>query len=66
MTTFPACRDILSGCGYNGGYLLNACTVLGNGGGNTLLGMIGLDLFLGSVTLDPDNWNSTNETFVAR
>jgi hypothetical protein len=45
--------------------LLDATKVTGNGGGNTLTGGAGLDLFFGSLTLDTSDWDPSTETFIA-
>jgi hypothetical protein len=45
--------------------LLDATTVFANGGGNTLLGGDGLDLFFGSPDLDAHDWDPAAEQFVA-
>ena len=45
---------------------LDATTVTGNGGGNTLIGGPGLDLFYGNMALDTIvNWDPATETFVS-
>jgi hypothetical protein len=44
--------------------LLDATTVTGNGGGNTLLGGRGLDLFYGDRVNDATDWNPDTETFI--
>jgi len=50
----------------NGVPLLDATTVTGNGGGNTLMGGPGLDLFYGNMGLDTImNWDSATETFIS-
>ena len=50
----------------NGVPLLDATTVTGNGGGNTLMGGPGLDLFYGNSGLDTImNWNPATETFIS-
>jgi Ca2+-binding RTX toxin-like protein len=45
--------------------LLDATTVAGNGGGNTLFGGAGQDLFYGSLALDMYDWDPLKETFIA-
>jgi hypothetical protein len=44
---------------------LNATTAHGNGGGNTLTGGGGLDLFFGNLASDVTDWNPQTETFVS-
>ena len=44
--------------------LLDATTVTGNGGRNTLTGRLGLDLFYGNLELDTYDWDPLTETFV--
>jgi hypothetical protein len=55
---------LLNGGGLNGSYLLNTSTVTGNGGGNTLLGGTGLNLYFGNPDLDTNDWDPSTETFV--
>jgi hypothetical protein len=55
---------LLNGGGLNGSYLLNTSTVTGNGGGNTLLGGTGLNLYFGNPNLDTNDWDPSTETFV--
>ncbi len=56
---------LLNGGGLNGTSLLNGSTFHSNGGGNTLTGAAGLDLFFGRVALDENDWNaSLGELFV--
>jgi hypothetical protein len=43
---------------------LNAITVTGNGGGNTLIGGTGLTLFYGNLALDWNDWTPPTETFI--
>jgi hypothetical protein len=43
---------------------LDATTVSGNGGGNTLTGGAGLDLFYGNLALDTYDWDPWTETFI--
>jgi hypothetical protein len=45
--------------------LLDASTVRGNGGGNTLMGGAGLDLYYGNLALDVYDWNPMNEYFIS-
>jgi hypothetical protein len=45
--------------------LLDATTVLGNGGGNTLRGGPGRDLFFGNLSLDTSDWDPLSETFIS-
>jgi hypothetical protein len=45
--------------------LLDATTVTGNGGGNTLTGGAGRTLFYGNVALDIYDWDPLTETFIA-
>lgn len=46
--------------------MLDATTVTGNGGGNTLTGGIGLDLFYdGNLVLDTYTWWPQTETFIS-
>src|SRR5262249_9396111 len=45
--------------------LLDATTVAGNGGGNTLSGGAGQDLFYGSLAQDIYDWDPLQETFIA-
>jgi Ca2+-binding RTX toxin-like protein len=45
--------------------LLNATTLTGNGGGNTLTGGPGRDLFYGNLALDSYDWDPLTETFIA-
>jgi hypothetical protein len=56
---------LLNGGGLNDPYLLNADTVTGNGGGNSLFGTAGLDLYFGALTLDAYDWDPNTETFVS-
>jgi hypothetical protein len=49
----------------NGVPALNVSTAHSNGGGGTLTGGDGLDLFLGDLNNDISDWNSDLETFVA-
>jgi hypothetical protein len=50
----------------NGVPLLDATTVTSNGGGNTLAGGPGLDLFYGNLATDAVlNWDAATETFVS-
>jgi hypothetical protein len=49
----------------NGVPLLDATTVTSNGGGNTLTGGPGLDLFYGNLALDTYDWDPATETFVS-
>jgi hypothetical protein len=45
--------------------LLDASAVIGNGGGNTLTGGPGRNLFYGNLTLDSYDWDPLTETFIA-
>jgi hypothetical protein len=45
--------------------LLDATTVAGNGGGNTLMGGPARSLFFGSLTLDSYDWDPLTDTFIA-
>jgi hypothetical protein len=45
--------------------LLDASTVTGNGGGNTLTGGPGRNLFYGNLALDHFDWDPLTETFIA-
>jgi hypothetical protein len=45
--------------------LLDATMVTGNGGGNTLNGGPGLDLFYGDLALNTYDWDPATETFVS-
>jgi hypothetical protein len=45
--------------------LLDASTVTGNGGGNTLTGGPGRNLFCGNLALDHFDWDPLTETFIA-
>jgi hypothetical protein len=56
---------LLNGGGLNGSYVLTASTVTGNGGGNTLLGGSGLNLYYGDLNLDTYDWDPSTETFVS-
>ncbi len=49
----------------NGVPALNATTVQSNGGGNTLIGGPGLDLFFGNLNSDLTDWDPQTETFVS-
>jgi hypothetical protein len=49
----------------NGVPLLDATTVTGNGGGNTLTGGAGRALFYGNLALDIYDWDPQTETFIA-
>jgi hypothetical protein len=49
----------------NGVPLLDASTVTSNGGGNTLTGGLGLDLYYGSLANDTYDWNPMTETFIS-
>jgi hypothetical protein len=53
-------RDILNGGGLNGAVALNAANVKFNGGGNTLDGGPGLDLFYGQLPGDSPNPDTTD------
>jgi len=55
---------LMNGGGNNDPFRLNASTVMGNGGGNTLNGGPGLDLFFSNPALDATDWNPLTETFV--
>jgi len=44
---------------------LDATTVTGNGGGNTLTGSPGRALFYGNLALDMYDWDPLTETFIA-
>jgi hypothetical protein len=55
---------IMGGGGLNGSIVLNVSTVTGNGGGNTLDGGLGLNLFFGSLTLDTTD-RTPSETFIS-
>jgi hypothetical protein len=63
-------EDLLVGGGHNGTTLLNTSTFHSNGGGNTMTGGPGLDLFYGllpgdSGTADTTDWNAAQgEVFV--
>jgi hypothetical protein len=48
----------------NGVPRLDATTVTGNGGGNTLVGGRGLDLFYGDRVADVTDWDPATETFI--
>jgi hypothetical protein len=48
----------------NGVPLLDATTVTGNGGGNTLVGGLGLNLFCGDPVNDTADWDPNAETFI--
>jgi PKD repeat protein len=50
--------------GGSGVPLLDATTVTGNGGGNTLTGGLGRDLFFGQSALDVSDWDMLTETFI--
>jgi hypothetical protein len=59
-------NDILNGGGLNGAAVLNASTVTGNGGGNTLTGAGGLNLYFGSLDNDQSDYNpNSGEVFVS-
>jgi hypothetical protein len=45
--------------------LLDATTVSGNGGGNTLLGRGGCDWYFGNLDLDTNDWNPATGTFTS-
>jgi hypothetical protein len=45
--------------------LLDATTVFGNGGGNSLRGGSGRDLFFGNLSLDTSDWDPLSETFIS-
>jgi hypothetical protein len=49
----------------NGVPALNATTVKSNGGGNTLIGGPGLDLFFGNLNIDLADWGLQTETLVS-
>jgi hypothetical protein len=58
-------NHLLHGGGLNGAILLNGSTAHSNGGGNTLTGEAGLDLFYGSKAQDNTDWNpGQGEVFV--
>jgi hypothetical protein len=44
--------------------LLDVTTVKSNGGGNTLTGGAGLDLFYGNLARDKSDWDPLTETFL--
>jgi hypothetical protein len=48
----------------SGSPLLDATTVTANGGGNTLTGGPGLDLFYGNLVLDTYDCDPATETFI--
>jgi hypothetical protein len=59
-------NHILNGGGLNGAAVLNASTVTGNGGGNTLLGGGELNLYYGSLANDQTDYDpSSGEVFVS-
>jgi sugar lactone lactonase YvrE len=64
--TYQARVDhLLHGGGLNGSTILNGSAFHGNGGGNTLTGSTGLDLFYGSKARDTYDWNSNlGEQFI--
>jgi hypothetical protein len=49
----------------NGVPLLDATTVTSNGGGNTLMGNGGPDLYFANINLDTTDWDPATETLVA-
>jgi predicted outer membrane repeat protein len=60
-------QHVLSGGGQNGSIVLDAAHFTSNGGGNTLTGDAGLDLFYGFPTRDTTDWNKNptqGETFI--
>jgi hypothetical protein len=58
-------NHLLQGGGLNGTTLLGSTNFHGNGGGNTLMGGAGLDLFYGSKALDHIDWNDAQgEIFI--
>jgi serralysin len=58
----PRVANLTSGTGVP---LLDASTVHGNGGGNTLQGGPGLNLFYGDLAQDAYTWDPASETFVS-
>ena len=56
--------NIMNGGGLNGSFELNTTTVTGNGGGNTLDGGPGQNLFFGNLVLDTTD-RTASETFVS-
>jgi hypothetical protein len=58
-------QRLLNGGGKNGAVLLGANNFTNNGGGNTLTGGAGLDLFYGIKALDTNDWNAAaGEVFI--
>jgi hypothetical protein len=58
-------NHLMNGGGNNDPFRLNATTVTGNGGGNTLMGGAGRDLFFGNLGSDTTDWDPLSETFVS-
>jgi hypothetical protein len=56
--------NIMNGGGINGAFVLNTTTVSGNGGGNTLDGGPGQDLFFGNLVTDTTD-RTASEAFVS-
>jgi hypothetical protein len=54
----------MNGGGINGAFVLNTTTVSGNGGGNTLDGGPGQDLFFGNLVTDTTD-RTASEAFVS-
>ncbi len=57
-------NSVMNGGGSSGSFVLNTTTVTGNGGGNTLNGGTGQDLFFGTLVTDTTD-RTASETFVS-